>query len=202
MSKPTKLTKAEIKKQMEFWLGDENLARDEFFRGKITENSEGYIALDLFLNCNKFKKAEMDVKQMAEGIKGSTLVELKKDGKMVRRTDNKELPALVKKRDGKAMKKEQGGKKEEEKVEEPEDEEVKRDELGRIIFKIADFEEPKIVHFKTDERDEAKDTDYKVNWKDLEKMVSSKFDKIKVVYSRADKYEGDIAISKCRLNKE
>jgi len=43
---------------------------------------------------------------MAEGIKGSTLVELKKDGKMVRRTDNKELPALVKKRDGKAMKKE------------------------------------------------------------------------------------------------
>jgi len=62
MSKPTKLTKAEIKKQMEFWLGDENLARDEFFRGKITENSEGYIALDLFLNCNKFKKAEMDVK--------------------------------------------------------------------------------------------------------------------------------------------
>ena len=33
-------------------------------------------------------------------------------------------------------------------------------------------------------------------------MVSKKFDQIKVVYSRADKYEGDVAISSYKLNKE
>jgi len=33
-------------------------------------------------------------------------------------------------------------------------------------------------------------------------MVKAQFDKLKVVYSRADKYEGDLAISQHKLNKE
>jgi len=32
-------------------------------------------------------------------------------------------------------------------------------------------------------------------------MIKDKFDLLKVVYTRADKYEGDIAISSYKLNK-
>ena len=41
-----------------------------------------------------------------------------------------------------------------------------------------------------------------MSWKDLETTIKTKFDQIKVVYSRADKYEGDLAISTHKLNKE
>jgi hypothetical protein len=48
---------AEIKKQMEYYLSDENLAKDDFFRDKIESNKAGgYVALMLFMNCNKVKK--------------------------------------------------------------------------------------------------------------------------------------------------
>lgn len=40
-----------------------------------------------------------------------------------------------------------------------------------------------------------------MNWKDLENMVKSSYDKLKIVYSRADKYEGDIAISSYKVHK-
>jgi len=33
-------------------------------------------------------------------------------------------------------------------------------------------------------------------------MIKAKFDLLKVVYTRADKYEGDIAISSFKMNKE
>jgi hypothetical protein len=32
-------------------------------------------------------------------------------------------------------------------------------------------------------------------------MVKSNYDKLKIVYSRADKYEGDIAISSYKVHK-
>ena len=41
-----------------------------------------------------------------------------------------------------------------------------------------------------------------MNWKDLSKVITESFDQIKVVYSRADKYEGDIAVSSFKLDKE
>lgn len=53
---------------------------------------------------------------------------------------------------------------------------VERDAEGRIIFCQQDFENALIVHFKTNDIDEDKDGDYKVNWKDLNTMVSQKFD--------------------------
>jgi len=142
--------------------------------------------------------------QIASALKDSTELEVSKDGKSVRRTNNKALPTKtgsLKKRDQKAEGKEDqkngAGKKEEEENNEP----VPRDELGRIIFAPQDFEEPIIIHFKTLDQDAKADEEYKVNWKDLEKMVKEDFNKLKVVYSRADKYEGDIAISKHKVNK-
>ena len=85
--------------------------------------------------------------------------------------------------------------------EEIKEEEVIRDEQGRIIFVQQDFENTLIVHFKTQDVDEKKDADYKVSWKDIEKLIKTKFDKLKCVYSRSDKYEGDLAISSYKLNK-
>lgn len=49
------MQKQELKKQMEYYMGDKNLARDDFFRDKIKANKNGYITLTLFQNCNKIK---------------------------------------------------------------------------------------------------------------------------------------------------
>jgi len=54
----------------------------------------------------------------------------------------------------------------------------------------------------TKDQDEAKDAEYKVNWKDFENFIKTKFDTLKVVYSRADKYEGQMAISSFKYDKE
>ena len=132
-------------------------------------------------------------------------MEIHADGTSVRRAGNKALPAqtgTTKKRDAKAESKAaaygatNGNKEEEEKTHV-----VERDAEGRVVFCQQDFENTLIVHFKTTDIDEEKDADYKVNWKDLNTMVAKKFDQVKVVYSRADKYEGDVAVSSYRLNK-
>ena len=49
------MSKAEIKKQVEFYMGDTNLAKDDFFRDLITSNKDGYVDVTAFLKCNKIK---------------------------------------------------------------------------------------------------------------------------------------------------
>ena len=56
MQKNQKTSMAEIKKQMEYYMGDTNLERDDFFREKITSNKSGYVSISLFMNCNNVKK--------------------------------------------------------------------------------------------------------------------------------------------------
>lgn len=65
-----------------------------------------------------------------------------------------------------------------------------------------DFENTLIVHFKTEDQDAKADENYKVNWKDIENMIKEKFPGLKNVYTRADKYEGDVAISSHKVNKK
>ena len=109
--------------------------------------------------------------QLAKACKSSKLVEVHKDGSSVRRAGNKALPEQtgtikMNKRESKAEdKKKTNGAKEEEKDEAPA--KVERDENGKIIFVQQDFENTRIVHFKTTDIDEKADEDYKVNWKDL-----------------------------------
>lgn len=69
---------------------------------------------------------------------------------------------------------------------------VKRDEQGRILFMPQDFdmENTLIINFKTNDQDKEKDEDYKITWKEIEKLVKAQFDRVKVTYSRSDKYEG------------
>lgn len=45
---------ADIKKQVEYYLSDQNLAQDELFHKTLTEN--GTLKIDLILKCNKIKK--------------------------------------------------------------------------------------------------------------------------------------------------
>lgn len=108
MSK-SKATKAEIKKQIEYYLSDKNLQSDDFFREKISGSEAGYIDLKLFLNCNKVKNMGIDVQEIVDACADSETVQVSKDKKMIRRTKNKELPPKVdkgKKRDLKAQGKE------------------------------------------------------------------------------------------------
>lgn len=138
MSKKPTISNAEIKKQMEYYLSDANLAKDDFFRGKIESNKTGYIQISLFQNCNKVKKMQITDAQVAEACADSKLIELSDDKLSLRRTGNKPLPVQtgsLRKRDQKAAKKDEGKSnyKEEKKGEEdPEEVPVVRDEHGRI----------------------------------------------------------------------
>lgn len=101
---------------------------------------------------------------------------------------------VQRKRDAKAA----GKKSNEEEKGEEVDEPVQLDERGNPILVNADFENPIIVHFKT----EGKDGDsFKVNWKEVENEVRQKFPTLKIVYSRADQFQGDLAISSHKLKQ-
>lgn len=77
---------------MEFYLSDGNLCKDSFFYEKILEDTEGYLDLDLIMNCNKIKSLNVTKDQIKEAIKHSAEVELNSDGTRIRRKDNKALP--------------------------------------------------------------------------------------------------------------
>ena len=84
-----------IKDQIEYYLSDKNLEHDSFFHQKISENSNGYLDLELLLKCNKIKNAGWTLDEIKEGIKLSNNIELDNDEIKVRRKDNKPLPELV-----------------------------------------------------------------------------------------------------------
>ena len=182
---------------MEYYLGDVNLERDDFFRDKIAADKDGFVDMKLFLNCNKIKqKGIKDVGLIAEAVTGSEEVELSECKTRIRRTDNKALPErkqrTLRKRESKANDKDEkkAGDKAATAGEVEESPAVIRDDQGRIQFVPQDFENALIVNFKTEEQDEKTDADYKVNWKDFEAFIKDNFDRLKVVYSRADQYEG------------
>ena len=55
-----------------------------------------------------------------------------------------------------------------------------------------------IVHFKP----EGVDEEFKVDWKQVERTVKEKYQTLKLVYSRADAKEGDLAFSQLRIKKD
>ena len=65
------MSNAEVKKQMEYYLGDLNLAKDDFFREKINSTKTGYVAISTFLNCNKIKKMNLSEAKIAEACADS-----------------------------------------------------------------------------------------------------------------------------------
>eukprot|EP00435_Cladocopium_sp_Y103_P065725 s392_g27.t1 len=53
--KPTPPDPAVVRKQVEYYLSDENLKYDKFFHEKIAENTDGWLDMTLILQCNKMK---------------------------------------------------------------------------------------------------------------------------------------------------
>lgn len=89
---------AEIKKQVEYYLSDANLARDKFFNDKLREaGAEGWLDIQNILNCNKVKQMKLKngAADIVEAVKGSSLVEVDETGKKVRRIGGKAVPELV-----------------------------------------------------------------------------------------------------------
>ncbi len=181
-------SKAEIKKQVEFYLSDSNLSRDKFFNEKLAESKEGWLDLTHILACNKVKAMGIAAKDIAEAIKDSTQLEVDSSGLKIRRKGGKPAPELLKKRDSK------GASKEEEKKE---DEGLPQlDARGNPVLSNSDFENPIIIHFKV----ENAQGEFKVNWKEVETAVKNAFPHLKIIYSRADPLEGDLAVSSHRIN--
>ena len=130
------MSDAEIQKQVEYYLSDGNLSKDDFFRTQIKSNKDGYLNFECILKCNKVKKMGVSTaEQLSKAVKDSKLVEISKDGKSVRRTGNKALPTQtgsLKKRDVKADDKKSTVQVVPEKDEAPV--KVERNDAGQIIF--------------------------------------------------------------------
>jgi hypothetical protein len=81
-----------VKTQVEYYLSDKNLEKDAFFYGKILENENGYLDLDLIMNCNKIKSLGVSKERIVEACKTSSEVDISADGNQIRRKGNKSLP--------------------------------------------------------------------------------------------------------------
>jgi len=90
--KPTPADPAVIRKQVEYYLSDDNLRHDKFFHEKIAENGEGWLEIALILSCNKMKAMRVTKEEVVDALKGSK-IEIK-DGSSVRRPGNLALPPL------------------------------------------------------------------------------------------------------------
>jgi len=82
-----------VRKQIEYYLSDENLRYDKFFHEKIAGDAEGWLDIALLLSCNKMKALRASVDDVHVALETSKL-ELGKDGSAVRRPANAALPAL------------------------------------------------------------------------------------------------------------
>ena len=83
---------SEIRTQVEYYFTDGNLEKDAFFYNKILDDAEGYIDIDLIMNCNKIKALGINKDTIKEVVKDSTEVEVDASGAKIRRKGNKPLP--------------------------------------------------------------------------------------------------------------
>ena len=92
-----------LRKQIEYYLSDANLARDNFFRDQIITDKEGWVSIGHFLNCNKVKTLKVTQDQIAEACKDSKELDVHDAKDKIRRKGNKTLPEKeTKRREAKA----------------------------------------------------------------------------------------------------
>lgn len=84
---------AAVRKQLEYYLSDENLRFDKFFHDKISADSEGWLEVALILSCNKMKTMRATPEDVLAALKESK-IEVKEGGAAVRRPGNAALPKL------------------------------------------------------------------------------------------------------------
>jgi hypothetical protein len=84
---------AVVRKQIEYYLSDENLKYDKFFHEKITSDKDGWLDLNLVLTCNKMKTMKATKEDVMAALKESK-IEIRDDQAAVRRPGNAPLPKL------------------------------------------------------------------------------------------------------------
>ena len=171
-------TKNEIKTQIEYYLGDENLKRDDFFHKLISADANGYLDLDIILKCNKIKKKGWTKDDLIKGIELSTFVELDKTKQKVRRKDNLKLPELTllnKKR-----------KKEDKKEEEKEE---KKENKKKREIETKKYEQKDITIFKI-----TSDDITSVSWKTIFAEFKNLNPELNVDYGRFKDKQGHIGV--------
>jgi len=166
--KDDKLNK--IKLQIEYYLSDENLEKDQFFHDHISKDPEGYLAVEYLLNCNNIKKLAATKDEIIKGIEMSKVVELNSDKSKLRRVGNKKLPEL------KLLKNKRKAS-EDEKEDENEEEE---EDVDHTILKIWPSKETEI------------------KWKQILEEFKNTNKHLNVVYIRFNKNEGNIGVQRKR----
>jgi len=84
---------ATIRKQVEYYLSDENLRYDKFFHDKISADPERWLDMGLILGCRKMKDMRATADEVRAALEGSA-VEFRESPCAVRRPQNKALPSL------------------------------------------------------------------------------------------------------------
>lgn len=106
---------------------------------------QGWLDINILLNCNKIKELKAGENDIVEAIKDSDKLEVSQDSKKIRRANNAPLPEKIakgsngtnsKKRDAKAEDKEES------KKDESKEQEIEYDERGNPILAPQDFENP------------------------------------------------------------
>mmetsp|Transcript_135773 Transcript_135773/g.378356 ORF Transcript_135773/g.378356 Transcript_135773/m.378356 type:complete len:502 (-) Transcript_135773:124-1629(-) len=91
--KPTPPDLKAVRKQVEYYLSDENLRYDKFFNEKITAEKDGWLDMQLVLSCNKMKSIRATKEDVVEALKESK-IEVREGGSAVRRPGNAPVPKL------------------------------------------------------------------------------------------------------------
>ena len=156
-----------LKVQLEYYLTDTNLTNDEFFHSKISEDSEGYVEIGLFLNCNKVKKLNVTKEDILKALKLSQELELNSTEDKVRRKGNMPLPEL------KLLKKKQ---KRKESDSESEEEKGEKDSYDPIILVIKS------------------DKDTEIRWKNIQDEFALLNPHLNVPYMRFKTNNGHIGV--------
>ena len=130
-----------LRKQIEYYLSDANLVRDNFFRDQISTDKEGWVSIGHFLNCNKVKALKVSQEQIAEACTDSSEVDVHSDKTKIRRKDNKAMPEKeLKRRDAKVADKEKSAMAKQGGAAAQQEDEFDAD--GKIILVEKDFDNP------------------------------------------------------------
>lgn len=83
-----------MRKQVEYYLSDENLRHDKFFHDKISSDPEGWLELTLLLGCNKMKSMRATSEAVLAALASGSKTEIREDKAAVRRPGKAALPTL------------------------------------------------------------------------------------------------------------
>ncbi|CAE7393948.1 La [Symbiodinium sp. CCMP2456] len=93
--KPTPPDPAVVRKQVEYYLSDENLKYDKFFHDKISANADGWLDMSFILSCNKMKSMRAGKDDVIAALKESKIeLNVNEGTAAVRRPGNAALPKL------------------------------------------------------------------------------------------------------------